>query len=45
MNVNQSNQSMPSEISYVSGYKVIEVNVSNNTDQLYAVVTPVKIKE
>ncbi|WP_226526988.1 hypothetical protein [Metabacillus niabensis] len=24
------------------GYKVIEVNVSNSTDNLYAVVTPVK---
>lgn len=29
---------------YVSGYKVIEVNVSNITENLYAVVTPVKIK-
>ncbi|WP_175639181.1 hypothetical protein [Metabacillus schmidteae] len=25
-----------------TGYKVIEVNVSNSTDNLYAVVTPVK---
>lgn len=29
---------------YVSGYKVVEVNVSNITENLYAVVTPVKIK-
>ncbi|WP_285868615.1 hypothetical protein [Mesobacillus maritimus] len=27
-----------------TGFKVIEVNVSNSSDRLYAVCTPVKVK-
>jgi hypothetical protein len=30
---------------YVSGYKVIEVNVTEPTENVYAVVTPVKIRD
>ncbi len=40
----QNNQKLFIESSWnnVSGYKVVEMNVSDATDSLYAVVTPVK---
>ncbi|WP_283244064.1 hypothetical protein [Bacillus suaedaesalsae] len=41
---NQENNKTTNTSDYVSGYKVVEVNVSNLIDNLYAVVTPVKTK-
>ncbi|MFZ3588852.1 hypothetical protein ACOI1C_06110 [Bacillus sp. DJP31] len=45
MNGYQVNTTTPIETKSVSGYKVIEINVSNTPNSLYAVVTPIKIKE
>ncbi len=44
-NVNESKTMTTSMNKCVSGYKVIKVNLSEPTDNLYAVVTPIKIKD
>jgi hypothetical protein len=45
MNKNQTTNNSTKDTSYVSGYKVIQINMNTSTDNLYAVVTPVKMKE
>ncbi|WP_456275179.1 hypothetical protein [Bacillus sp. AK128] len=44
MSSNQTNSSSSSKICTDSGYKIVQINMSDSTENLYAVVTPVKIK-
>ncbi|MFS0864728.1 hypothetical protein [Fredinandcohnia sp. 179-A 10B2 NHS] len=44
MNNNQVNTTTKISSSTVEGYKVIEVNLKNQFENTYAVVTPVKLK-
>ncbi|MFD1737341.1 hypothetical protein ACFSCX_12325 [Bacillus salitolerans] len=45
MSKDQINLNSASTNHNVSGFKVIEVNITDNSSNLYAVVTPVKMKD
>ena len=45
MNGNQINTILNNKNNNGYGYKVVEINVKDTTQSLYAVVTPVKMKD
>ncbi|QOR68144.1 hypothetical protein IM538_08555 [Cytobacillus suaedae] len=45
MYVNQLNTMITNKDNNGTGYKVVEVNVKDSSQNLYAVVTPVKLKD